>query len=56
LPLVGIGGLNRDNAPDVIRSGGDGVAVVSAIVAADDPAAAARNLKQIIDMAKRAWT
>lgn len=49
LPLVGIGGLNRDNSAAVIENGGDGVAVVSAIVAADDPAAAADDLKQIIN-------
>jgi thiamine-phosphate pyrophosphorylase len=54
LPLVAIGGLNRDNAAAVIRSGGDGVAVVSAIVAADNPAEAARNLKQTIDEARKA--
>ena len=54
LPLVGIGGLNQDNAADVIRSGGDGVAVVSAIVSAGDPAAAARHLKHMIDEAKKA--
>ncbi len=48
LPLVGIGGLKRDNAAEVIRNGADGVAVVSAIVAADDPQAAAEVLKQII--------
>ena len=54
MPLVGIGGLNRANAAEVIRCGGDGVAVVSAIVAAGDPAAAARSLKQIIDEAKKA--
>ncbi len=48
LPLVGIGGLNKDNAAEVIRHGADGVAVVSAIVAADDPAAAAKELKQVI--------
>jgi len=48
LPLVGIGGLNKDNAAEVIRHGADGVAVVSAIVAADDPAAAAEELKQVI--------
>jgi thiamine-phosphate pyrophosphorylase len=52
LPLVGIGGLNRENAADVIRSGGDGVAVVSAIVSAGDPAGAARNLRRVIDEAK----
>lgn len=48
LPLVGIGGLNRENAADVIRNGADGVAVVSAIVAADDPEAAAADLRKII--------
>ena len=48
LPLVGIGGLNRANAAGVIRNGADGVAVVSAIVAADDPEAAARQLKRVI--------
>jgi len=53
LPLVGIGGLNRDNAAAVIKNGGDGVAVVSAIVAADDPAAAAGNIKQVIDRARK---
>ena len=53
LPLVGIGGLNRNNAAAVIRHGGDGVAVVSAIVAADDPMQAAGDLKQIIDEADK---
>jgi thiamine-phosphate pyrophosphorylase len=48
LPLVGIGGLNRENAAEVIRNGADGVAVVSAIVAAENPQAAADALKQII--------
>jgi thiamine-phosphate pyrophosphorylase len=53
IPLVGIGGLNRDNAGEVIRNGADGVAVVSAIVAADDPKAAAFALKQIIIEARQ---
>jgi thiamine-phosphate pyrophosphorylase len=53
LPLVGIGGLNKDNAADVIRNGADGVAVVSAIVAADDPEVAARKLKQVIKKAQK---
>ena len=53
LPLVGIGGLNRDNAVEVIRSGANGIAVVSAIVAADDPEVAARELKDVIDRAKK---
>jgi thiamine-phosphate pyrophosphorylase len=53
LPLVGIGGLNRDNAAEVIRNGADGVAVVSAIVSADDPEVAARELKQVIRKARQ---
>jgi len=53
LPLVGIGGLNRDNSAEVIRSGADGVAVVSAIMAADDPEAAASALKHIITEARQ---
>ncbi len=53
LPLVGIGGLSRNNAAEVIRSGADGVAVVSAIVAADDPETAARELKKIITEAQQ---
>ncbi len=52
IPLVGIGGLNRGNAGEVINNGADGVAVVSAIVAADDPEKAARELKKIIGQAR----
>jgi thiamine-phosphate pyrophosphorylase len=52
LPLVGIGGLNADNAEAVIHNGADGVAVVSAIVAADDPEAATRALSEIVRLAK----
>jgi thiamine-phosphate pyrophosphorylase len=54
IPLVGIGGLNRQNSAAVIQSGGDGVAVVSAIVAAADPAKAAGELKRIIYEARKA--
>ena len=53
LSLVGIGGLNKENSAEAIRSGADGVAVVSAIVAADDPKAAAIELKQVITEARR---
>ncbi len=52
IPLVAIGGLNKSNTAEVIRNGADGVAVVSAIIAADDPETAAMNLKQIIDEAR----
>ena len=54
IPLVGIGGIDRNNAGEVIRSGADGVAVVSAIVSADDPAAAAGQLLGIVRRAQSA--
>ena len=46
LPLVAIGGISEQNAAAVIRAGADGIAVVSAIMAAVDPAAAARALRK----------
>ena len=51
IPLVGIGGINRDNAASVIEAGADGVAVVSAIVSADDPRDAAKELKALVNLA-----
>jgi thiamine-phosphate pyrophosphorylase len=47
--LVAIGGINESNAREVIAAGADCIAIVSAICAAPDPAAATRNLKSIID-------
>lgn len=44
LPLVGIGGITVETARDVIRSGADGVAVISAITLADDVRQAAAQL------------
>ncbi len=52
IPLVGIGGLNTDNVYKVIQNGADGVAVVSAIVSADDPTLATRRLHEIVRQAK----
>ena len=45
---VAIGGMNRDTIGDVIARGVEGVAVVSAIVAADSPREAAAELATII--------
>lgn len=44
IPVVGIGGITIDNAPPIIRAGAAGVAVISAVMRADDPEAAARAL------------
>lgn len=46
--LVAIGGLNAANSRQVVQAGADGVAVVSALCAATDPCAAARELATII--------
>ena len=53
VPVVGIGGLDATNSAEVIQAGADGVAVVSAIVGADDPELAARQLRALIDQAKQ---
>ncbi len=45
LPLVAIGGIHAGNATDVLAAGADGIAVVSAILAAPDPRAAAQALR-----------
>ncbi|HEX8857536.1 MAG TPA: thiamine phosphate synthase [Actinomycetes bacterium] len=44
LPVVGIGGIDASNARKVLQAGAAGVAVVSAVAAAPDPAAATREL------------
>jgi thiamine-phosphate pyrophosphorylase len=53
LPLVAIGSIKRENARDVIQAGADSVAVVSAIVAADDPEHATRLLTDEVREGKR---
>jgi thiamine-phosphate pyrophosphorylase len=55
LPICGIAGINADNAAEVIAAGADGVAVISALSLASDPAGAARSLRDVVDavLAKR---
>lgn len=45
LPMVVIGGINRETLPLFTGTGIDGIAVVSAVISAADIAAAARELK-----------
>lgn len=54
LPIVGIAGIDADNAADVIAAGADGVAVISALSMQGDPERAARKLRGIVDAALRA--
>lgn len=50
--LVAIGGIHAGNARQVMAAGADGVAVVSALCAASDPAAAAQALRRAMQRAK----
>ena len=53
-PIVTIGGIDPTNLQDVAAAGATCVAVVRAVCGADDPAAAARALKQILTKSCRA--
>jgi thiamine-phosphate pyrophosphorylase len=45
IPVVAIGGITVENAPAVARTGAAGVAVISAVIGAEDPEGAVRRLK-----------
>ena len=51
LPIVGIGGIDAANLGPVFEAGADGVAIISAIVGADEPAAATRRVRAAVDAA-----
>ena len=53
LPMVAIGGIGEAQVAEVMATGVDGVAVVSAICGAPDPAAAARALSRRIAESRR---
>jgi thiamine-phosphate pyrophosphorylase len=53
LPVVAIGGLTRKNAVQALATGVDGLAFISELMDAEDPGAAATELRAIIDAAKR---
>lgn len=51
VPIVAIGSITAERIAEVIGAGAYGVAVLSAVVCADDPAAAARRCRQALDAA-----
>jgi thiamine-phosphate pyrophosphorylase len=51
IPTVGVGGITLKNAPQVIRAGAAGVAVISAVLGTADPETATRQLRETIDKA-----
>jgi len=50
-PLCAIAGIDRSNAGEAIAAGADGVAVISALSLKDDPRAAARDLRVVVERA-----
>ena len=48
IPVIGIGGIDASNAASVVDAGATGVAVISAITAADDPQAATTELREAV--------
>jgi len=53
LPVIAIGGINEENAAEVMEAGAQGVAVISAVVSAPDIAAAARRLRETVEAARK---
>ena len=56
-PTVAIGGMNKTTAKDVMLTGCDGIAVVSAISMAESPSQASAELRSIVDSYRReSWS
>jgi len=53
LPIVAIGGITRENAPEVIQAGVHGIAVISAVCCREDPAEATRCLRRLLGVDRR---
>ena len=52
LPLVAIGGITKDNASEVIAAGADAVAVISAVLGAESPEKASRQIVDRLEIQK----
>jgi thiamine-phosphate pyrophosphorylase len=49
LPLIAIGGIDQTNIEEVMKAGANGVAVISAVLGAEDVEGAARELAARIE-------
>jgi thiamine-phosphate pyrophosphorylase len=47
--VCAIAGITAGNAAEVVATGADGIAVISALAKASDPERAARELRAIVD-------
>jgi len=55
IPVVAIGGITVENAAAAVRAGAAGVAVISAVIGAEDPEAAARRLREAVSAGGEVW-
>jgi len=49
IPVVAIGGINHENVREVLNTGVDGIAIISAIMGADDVKIATEEMRKIIE-------
>ena len=49
LPVFGIGGIGQENVAEVVAAGSYGIAAISALLAADDPGAAASEMRRRLE-------
>ncbi|MGI9050306.1 MAG: thiamine phosphate synthase [Rubrobacteraceae bacterium] len=49
VPVLAIGGIDASNVREVLATGAAGIAVISTILAAEDPESAARELRRAVD-------
>jgi thiamine-phosphate pyrophosphorylase len=52
IPILAIGGIHAGNVAEVIRAGADGVAIIGAVMTAQDVAAAVSAILERIDRAR----
>ena len=50
IPIVAIGGIDVENAPEVVEAGADAIAVIGAILGAEDVEGAARRLRESMEV------
>lgn len=48
IPVLGVGGIKVDNLPEIFRAGAAGPALTSAVVGAEDPREAAKQLRSLM--------
>ncbi|USG99002.1 thiamine phosphate synthase [Thermococcus argininiproducens] len=49
IPVVAIGGINHENVKEVLKTGVDGVAIISAIIGAENVRKATEDMRKIIE-------